>query len=1524
MGVPEPIGKDLGELLRRLRGHISPRFAIGPQEMVDSHRVALALFGADDPPARLGDIADFIAPIVTRTAEERRAFDRIVADLARVDPGEVGDRGGDRPPPLAPSRARRLVDAVLRRRDLLGFVTGFGFIILAVVLALWPDGQDEIRSTANRTAPTVDRPAVKPSAPQVDEGPVIAGGASEDYRLRLAFAANLHGGAPTLREAAATLGPTAAVPLDPADYLRRLRALTALPADRPLDLAGSAVADAAPRLGWAIAEIETPGRAPTLAGAAAGVAALPKSTGCWARIATPGDAAERRLARAVAGTRPQSTIAATVAGMRTALRSVPGLPDCTAMADQSDAVLARGYALSHPDWHPADAPWRPQRPDQGHAPSWAAWLVAAAALLLMAAGLLPLLDPRRAFLRQRLPRFAADRARLLGDLPALPLGDAETFVAIRKALQRREPRPTRQIDVDATVRRTIARGGHLVEPRMEALKSAPDYLVLVERTGLNDLEADRAAALIAPLRTGAIGVDLFYYSVDPSLVHPEGGGAPVRIEALMTRFPHHRLLLLSAGEGMLDLFTGRARGGYARLQHWRRRGMLTSIPRAEWAREETLIAGEFGAPVARATAGGLLALSDRLFSDHGGNLSRLLGDGDESAPRLPRDLHRILRRLPATPGDGDAVAVDALLTELSWYPDAPGFEWLCALAVYPSVTIDLALHLGQRLPEAIDGPADGRRLHNPTRLAALTRLPWLRKGRIPDWLRRRLIERLDPRRAAQVRGLILDLVRGAHRGSPATANRAGYARETDAALAPDRLLDDEVLVEFLRSGRAEDLEVVLPRPKNWWGRLAQIDWIAAGALILALAYAVAAFFVAPSPDDGTATAALWLPLALVALALLVTLATARSRTVWRDARRIVARLAPPALRQRILLPTRPDGRAVVGDADLALLRGFTPLARSAMPLLALALLLPGLWLVRDLRGDRHALAAADGLERIVATSPDGLVAMTDGADRRTITIDRIDGSGIRQSFTLLPMAQTKIIAGGAPQRTVAGNGAIVALAVRAVAGDTRVAIATADGAIIVRGGVSGQRLVRDPSDRMRYPDGQLPDFAGPPLLFLTATGALVHADHLAGGVSVLGVDLLGSGGETSNVAPRITALGGLTDGLVVAGRADGSVEAVRFESKPVLRIRYLAGARGLPQARLAGAVRRILPLTVGKASRPAFLAVADDGTALLGKIDPVRGLATMPVPRIAALGLGPVVPWREPPPVLSAPIAIIEKSGSNPPLSGRRTKGALVRQPSAPPVIIGGPTGAGGGTSLAAQIPLPEGALTPSQTTPPVPTNEFPALVMERGAVVKEMMAGSANSRLVEQTAAAVARYGRSSDLDTGPRLAAFLATLAASTGFANLEENLNYTAAGLRKVWPRQFPSTAIAAKYAGNPEMIANRVYAGRFGNGDESSGDGWRYRGRGFLMLTGRGNYLSYSRTSSIDLVAAPDRAADPDVGLPVALAFWQQNGCSALADAGDLQGIWRRVNGGTTNLDRFTAYYKRFLDAVEPSGASAAAS
>lgn len=165
--------------------------------------------------------------------------------------------------------------------------------------------------------------------------------------------------------------------------------------------------------------------------------------------------------------------------------------------------------------------------------------------------------------------------------------------------------------------------------------------------------------------------------------------------------------------------------------------------------------------------------------------------------------------------------------------------------------------------------------------------------------------------------------------------------------------------------------------------------------------------------------------------------------------------------------------------------------------------------------------------------------------------------------------------------------------------------------------------------------------------------------------------------------------------------------------------------------------------------------------------------------------------------------------------------------------------------------------------------------------------------------------------INTRLRVIHFLAQICHESGFVPRAENLNYsTTARLQQVWPSRFASAIDAANYVRNPEKLANRVYADRMGNGDEASGDGWRYRGRGWIQLTGRANYEAFGLSGDPDALLTTDGAAKS------AVLFWGSKHLNTLAEADDAVTITKRINGGTVGLSDRLALVER-LKAIWPS-------
>lgn len=166
-------------------------------------------------------------------------------------------------------------------------------------------------------------------------------------------------------------------------------------------------------------------------------------------------------------------------------------------------------------------------------------------------------------------------------------------------------------------------------------------------------------------------------------------------------------------------------------------------------------------------------------------------------------------------------------------------------------------------------------------------------------------------------------------------------------------------------------------------------------------------------------------------------------------------------------------------------------------------------------------------------------------------------------------------------------------------------------------------------------------------------------------------------------------------------------------------------------------------------------------------------------------------------------------------------------------------------------------------------------------------------------------------EINTPQRVAAFIAQTAhESGGYRALSENLNYSGDALCRVWPKHF-NEENKEQYHRNPEAIANRAYRNRMGNGDEESGEGWAYRGRGLIQLTGKDNYSRFAAYAEMAVEQAPEYIETPRGAVHSACWFWYSNDLNTYADAGDFVGMTKRINGGTIGLEDRIKHYEEAL-------------
>jgi putative chitinase len=210
---------------------------------------------------------------------------------------------------------------------------------------------------------------------------------------------------------------------------------------------------------------------------------------------------------------------------------------------------------------------------------------------------------------------------------------------------------------------------------------------------------------------------------------------------------------------------------------------------------------------------------------------------------------------------------------------------------------------------------------------------------------------------------------------------------------------------------------------------------------------------------------------------------------------------------------------------------------------------------------------------------------------------------------------------------------------------------------------------------------------------------------------------------------------------------------------------------------------------------------------------------------------------------------------------------------------------------------------TAASFAPPAPSVSLPVFKLDA-------LKGHVPQAVIDAIPDTAARFG----ITTPLRLAHFLAQCGhESGGFKATQENLNYSAKGLCGIFRKYFPSVTVAMQYERKPEKIANRVYASRMGNGNEASGEGWKYRGRGYIQLTGKENYKAFDATVPEDIISNPDLVATK-YALASAAFFFKKNGlwtiCDRGADNATVTAVTKRVNGGTIGLADRQKHFNEF--------------
>ena len=464
------------------------------------------------------------------------------------------------------------------------------------------------------------------------------------------------------------------------------------------------------------------------------------------------------------------------------------------------------------------------------------------------------------FLRQRhrarLARKASDEIPPLNKL--IVKGVTEILYknsALRRAIQelrRHRPQDSTDLDVPATIDATINRGG-LPQPVFGTRKTSPEYLILIDRANFSDQEALLKEVLINRLIEEGVYVDRYYFDGDPRVCYKSPKSETLSLPELAARYPEHNLAIFSDGASFLDPLTALPQRWLEMFSHWVRRAVLTPASLDSWSyREKVLSEAHF--PVLPANKEGIAALVGVV---NGGQMPKIVSN--KTARQFPEILEeRPLRWLDRhAPNQKD---IDELYRQLRRYLDAEEFYLLCACAVYPALSLELTLYLGYKLGGEVERLED--------ELFSLVRLPWFRHGKMPDWLRQRLLSGLSAAQEKEIRTIIEQLLITAIENPSDGLNMEFAFDEESYKQGRKRLrefilgepenspLRDYVLLSFL--SRSSRLSVALPEavrrmlfPEgvHWLGIKPSFVFLLALLISLSATTTTALFLPLPSPEE---------------------------------------------------------------------------------------------------------------------------------------------------------------------------------------------------------------------------------------------------------------------------------------------------------------------------------------------------------------------------------------------------------------------------------------------------------------------------------------------------------------------------------------------------------------------------------------------------------------------------------------------------------------------------------------------------
>jgi hypothetical protein len=566
------------------------------------------------------------------------------------------------------------------------------------------------------------------------------------------------------------------------------------------------------------------------------------------------------------------TQSARIAKLREILPSLNQAPFDRISPDLMDRALAT--VLFDSDAMPKDfldASWRAPAAQGLHsAPTWLRPIAIVLPFIFLGFWFLGLAARRRTQIRRRADRGAPlDHPFVLRAPEDIrqQRTDKTYLTRVAASLNVRQTIAAISIDPERTIHASIGAGG-LFTPVRGRITATPAYLLFIEAQSAADQEAQRLEMLHQRLVDAGVNVIRFFYFNSPAWLFPEFGDDPVPIENVAAYYEDRRLIVLGEGRGFLAPLTHSPEPWTRLLTVWPQRAMLTPRPLDEWGNLEFTIARELGLPMGRATVEGLFALAELLGLDDGRDRPLFRAYGFSGGFDL-KPLPALIASRPYywlsenNPGEAEAKRLDSVLR---YYLDAEGLLWLKALAVYPALQWDLTLYLGRTL----------ELLHEP-RLAALTLLPWLREGHMPQWLRKRLIATLpDDIRVQTIDAIHALMVRQDVVQTPHMQTLRDNPMRRPSLLGRQPSRDELFLDTLANEGDFPAPSWLKPGLRAW---LATLSWRDVEAVALALLYAVAMWWLVPSTDEGALGPGAYMPLAaLVALPLVGWLGW----TYWND------------------------------------------------------------------------------------------------------------------------------------------------------------------------------------------------------------------------------------------------------------------------------------------------------------------------------------------------------------------------------------------------------------------------------------------------------------------------------------------------------------------------------------------------------------------------------------------------------------------------------------------------------------------